>query len=83
MAVLERVRELGMLMAVGMNKIKVFKMIMLETIFLSAIGGPLGLFVAWLSINYFGKTGIDLGGAAYSDLGFGSIIYPSLGSELT
>lgn len=79
MAVLERVREIGMLMAVGMSKAKVFRMIMLETVFLSLIGGPLGLFIAWGSINYFGKYGIDLGDAAYSDYGFRSIIYPALG----
>lgn len=60
MAVLERIRELGMLMAVGMNKLRVFSMIMLETIFLALIGGPFGVFFAWLTVNYFGKRGINL-----------------------
>ena len=32
MAVMERTREIGMLMALGMNKHKIFSMIMLETI---------------------------------------------------
>ena len=81
MAVLERIREIGMLMAVGMSKMKVFWMIMLETVFLSLIGGPLGMLVAVVFVKYFGKNGIDLGGAAYSDLGFASIVYPDL--ELT
>lgn len=40
MAVMERTREIGMLMAVGLNRTKVFMMIMLETVFLSMIGGP-------------------------------------------
>jgi ABC-type antimicrobial peptide transport system permease subunit len=35
MAIMERVREIGMLMAIGMSKVKVFFMIMLETVFLS------------------------------------------------
>ena len=44
MAVLERVKELGMLMAVGMNKIRVFIMIMLETLFLALTGCVIGIF---------------------------------------
>jgi ABC-type lipoprotein release transport system permease subunit len=80
MAVLERGKELGMLMAVGMTKQKVFSMIMLETICLTMLGGPLGLLLSWGSITYFGNHGIDLGasGDMYSDLGFASIIYPAL-----
>lgn len=78
MAVLERTREIGMLMAVGMNKPSVFYMILLETIFLSMIGGPAGLLLSWICVGYFGKTGIDLTGAAYSDVGFSAIIYPQL-----
>jgi len=81
MAVLERVRELGMLMAVGMNKMKVFWMIVLETIFLALIGGPIGLMISFLSIQYFGKMGIDVGGSAYEDLGFASKVYTELSSE--
>ena len=78
MAVLERVREIGMLMAVGMNKVRTFRMIMLETIFLVSLGGPLGLLLSWLSIQYFGNKGIDLGGAAYAEVGFSNIVYPYL-----
>ena len=43
MAVLERIKELGMLMAIGMNKKRVFNMIMLESVFLSLVGGVLGI----------------------------------------
>jgi putative ABC transport system permease protein len=78
MAVLERVREIGMLMAIGMVKQKVFGMIMLETVFLSMIGGPLGLFISWLLISYFGEVGIDLSAANYEDFGFSTMIYPEL-----
>lgn len=79
MAVLERVREIGMLMAIGMNRLRVFAMIMVETVLLSLVGGPVGLFLAWASTAYFGKAGIDLGNAAYGDFGFSNLIYPSLG----
>lgn len=81
MAVLDRVREIGMLMAIGMNKLRVFGMIILETLFLCLIGGPLGLFISWATIQYFGSAGIDLGDAAYGEMGFSNIVYPFLETE--
>lgn len=80
MAVLERVREIGMLMAVGMAKQKVFAMVMLETLFLSIVGGVLGLLLSWLSINYYGTYGIYLGDAAYGEMGFSNTVYPYIDS---
>ena len=78
MAVLERTKELGMLMAVGMNKLKVFGMIVLETIMLGSIGAPIGLFLGWLTVSYFNSAGIDLSSysSATEAYGFSSIIYP-------
>lgn len=80
MAVLERVRELGMLMALGMKRVKVFFMIMLETIYLSTVGGPLGLLIGYATVSYFGTSGIDL--TDYSEgleaIGYESILYPVL-----
>ena len=78
MAVLERMRELGMLMAIGMNKIRVFFMVVVETIYLSTIGAPLGLIVSWLTIKYYQNVGVDL--SNYSEglesFGYSSILYP-------
>ena len=65
MAVLERIRELGMLMAIGMNKLKVFTMIVLETIMLVAVGAPVGVLLGTLTIAFLGHRGIDL--SAFSD----------------
>lgn len=77
MAVLERVRELGMLMAVGMNRTKIFSMVMFETVFLTLAGAPIGLLLSWLTIQYFGNHGIDL--SLYSDglasFGFDSLVF--------
>ncbi len=81
MAVLERVREIGVLMAVGMGKARVFSMILLETVMLTMIGGPLGLLLSWAFVTYFGEVGIDLGSAAYADLGFSNIIHPHLDTK--
>jgi ABC-type lipoprotein release transport system permease subunit len=80
MAVLERVRELGMLMAIGMTKGRVFLMIMTETVMMSLIGVPLGILISEIFIGYFGTNGINLSGAQYEDLGFSSIIYPYIDS---
>ncbi|MEP2668042.1 MAG: FtsX-like permease family protein [Cyclobacteriaceae bacterium] len=80
MAVLERIKELGMLMALGMKRTKVFLMIMLETIYLSTVGGPVGLLIGYATVAYLGKTGIDL--TDYSEgleaIGYDSILYPLL-----
>lgn len=60
MAVLERFRELGMLMAIGMNKGRVFGMIILETLLLSLVGAPLGMLLGMLTVEYFRVKGLDL-----------------------
>lgn len=80
MAIMERVREIGMLMAIGMNKTRVFLMILLETVFLSISGGFLGLTVSWIVIKITGTTGIDLSVIAdgLNSMGYSSFLYPEL-----
>ena len=60
MAVLERTKELGMLAAIGMNRRKIFSMIMLESIFLSIVGGFAGMGIAGAVIALTAKNGINL-----------------------
>jgi len=79
MSVLERTREIGMLSALGMNRRKVFSLILSETVLLTVVGTPLGLFISWLLLGHFGRVGIDISsfsGAAMSGFGFSSMIYP-------
>ncbi len=80
MAVLERKKELGMLMAVGMKKIKIFSMISFETIFLSLIAAPIGLLLSYISIQYFSTHGIDLSNfsTGLASFGIGTKIYTFL-----
>ncbi|MEO0898411.1 MAG: FtsX-like permease family protein [Bacteroidota bacterium] len=79
MAILERTRELGMLMSIGMNKAKVFTMIMLETVMMTFIGAPIGMALAALTISYTGQTGIDLSGLETgAEFGMSSMVYPSI-----
>ncbi len=80
MAVLERTRELGVLMAVGLTRVKVFWMILLETVMIGTIGGPVGLLVAWGTIQWTGRNGLDL--SLYADsleaYGLSTRVYPAL-----
>ncbi len=80
MSVMERARELGMLMAVGMSKGKIFAMILLETVFLSLTGSVIGMILAAAIINFTGKTGIDLTAFAegLNAWGYSSVIHPEL-----
>ena len=84
MSVLERVKELGMLMAVGMNKKRVFGMIVYETIFLAITGTVIGIIIAGIISVITGYTGINLamGSEAYEMMGYDSIIYPTLNAKM-
>ncbi len=63
MAVFERTREFGMLMALGMRPVQVIVLILTEAIGLAVasliVGGALGVPVLW----YLQEHGLDLGGA--------------------
>jgi putative ABC transport system permease protein len=80
MAVLERQREFGMLMAIGMNKPRVFVMIVLESVMLTCAGIPAGILFTSLTVGSLAKHGIDLSSfsQALSQYGFSNIIYPVL-----
>ena len=83
MAVLERQREFGVLMAIGMNRIKIFSMIQLETVLLTCAGIPLGLLLAFASIEYFHQYGIDYTAFSkgFSRYGFSPVIRPEIQSS--
>ena len=80
MVVLERTRELGMLTAIGMNKRRVFSMIMLESVFLSLIGGVVGMIFGWLSVLLSANKGINF--AQYAEgmeaFGYSAHIFPEI-----
>lgn len=80
MSVLERVRELGMLMAIGMNKPRIFIMIITETVLLSVAGSPVGFLISYLTIYYFGIHGIDLSvfSEGLASFGYATVIYTEM-----
>jgi ABC-type antimicrobial peptide transport system permease subunit len=84
MVVHERVHELGMLMAIGMTRLKIFMMVMLETIYLSLTGGVLGIGIGYIICQHLGRVGLNLyfWKDVYSSFGYSSLIYPVVNLRL-
>jgi putative ABC transport system permease protein len=80
MGVLERVRELGVLKALGMKGGRMFAMILLETSVLSLIGGLVGIAAGAGTIGMFAQVGIDLTivSEGLAEFGMENIVYPAL-----
>lgn len=80
MAVLERQREIGMLVSIGMGRGRVFAMVVLETLLVVLAGVPIGGLLAWGVITWGAAHGMRLG--VYSDtlqdFGYDPLVYPSL-----
>ena len=79
MAVFERTREIGLMLALGMRPKYILNQVVLESIFLLALGLFAGTSLAWLSIKPL-ESGIDLSVVAegMAMMGAGSTLYPSL-----
>lgn len=84
MVVLERKREIGILMAVGLNKVRIFTMIVYETVFLALTGGFSGVLAGTLISKYFETHMIDLSkmGNSIEDMGFDSLVNTSVDLRL-
>ena len=80
MAVFERQREIGVLIAIGMKGRILFLMIVLETVFLSLTGAVAGMLMTWLTMLILSRTGINLSyfSEGLRDFGAGEILYPYL-----
>jgi ABC-type lipoprotein release transport system permease subunit len=64
MAIYERVREFGLMEALGTRKGQLFTMVLWESLILVAVGGSLGYASGALAVFHFAETGIDLSGFA-------------------
>lgn len=79
MSVLERTREIGMMVALGMGRARVFLLILLETVLLTLSGAPVSGGIAYILIGYYERNGLDLTGMGeelMSSFGFDTTIYP-------
>lgn len=80
MAILERKKELKMLVSIGMQPYRVFRMIVIETVILTLVGALVGMLLAAVLIGITSKTGIYFGSVAegFESMGFASFVYPTL-----
>jgi ABC-type lipoprotein release transport system permease subunit len=79
MAVFERVREIGLMLALGMRPINILGQIVLESLLLLAIGLALGSALAWAAVEPI-KDGIDVSivGEGMDMWGMSSTLVPEL-----
>ena len=79
MAVFERIREIGLMLALGMKPSSIVGQVIVESLLLLCIGLALGNAFAWILITSL-KDGIDISGVAQGMemMGASSILYPVL-----
>jgi len=79
MAVFERVREIGLMLALGMTPRNILSQIMAESVLLLVLGLAVGDLLAWATIEPL-KGGIDLSivGEGMELWGATSVLYPAL-----
>jgi putative ABC transport system permease protein len=84
MSVLERTKELGMLLALGMRPGQIGRMVFVETVLLLLIGLGIGLLLGVVLTSHFGRTGIVFGQAQqiFAEFGLSGALHPKL-SALT
>ena len=80
MAVYERMREFGLLKAIGMRPSWIVRMVLGESLFLLIAGCAAGTLCSLAFTYYIGQTGIDLGSFAQGVKmwGMSRIIYPAI-----
>ncbi len=74
MSVLERIREFGVMMALGMSPRSLFSLVILESFWLAVIGLIIGVIVTIPWYLYMAETGIDLTSAYGDDFSFGGVL---------
>jgi putative ABC transport system permease protein len=80
MAIFERTREFGVLMAIGTTPGRLTKVLLIESMTLTFIGVIAGILIGSLITLYFQAHGIDISGASelLSQFGITGRIYPKL-----
>ena len=79
MAVFERVREIGLMMALGMKPGMILGQIVIESLMLLAVGLLIGDLLAWASVKAI-EDGVDISAVAegMEMMGAASVLYPKL-----
>ncbi len=77
MVILERRKEIGMLLAIGMSRTRIYLMIILETVMLTMAGGVSGVLFGTLLAKHFEHHYIDLSmfGKGLEQLGYNTLVH--------
>jgi ABC-type antimicrobial peptide transport system permease subunit len=81
MAVTERTREFGVMMALGTPPAAIQRMVVYETLALMLIASFIGYGLGFMLVAYYGRQGIDLSGffRGYSAIpGLTGVVHPQL-----
>ncbi len=80
MSVMERIKEIGIMLALGTRPRNIVLMVGWESFFLGIIGTLIGTSIGSIMVYYFGKTGIDLSKFSHALEAYytGSVIYPKI-----
>ena len=80
MAIGERTHEIGVMVAIGMNRGRLVLLVVLESFLVSLVSAAIGTCVGCAIVTWIGYTGIDL--TALADVieyfGIGRVLYPRL-----
>ena len=80
MAIFERTREFGVLMAIGTTPLRLTKVLLIESMTMTMIGIFAGIIIGSAITLYFQSHGIDISGASelLSQFGISGRVYPKL-----
>jgi putative ABC transport system permease protein len=60
MSLLDRLHEFGVLIALGMSRMRLFALLTLETLWICSLGGLAGILGGYLTVLSLARTGLDL-----------------------
>ena len=95
MAVFERIREFGVLRAMGLQPMRLVSMVLLESVLLTMAGTAVGLAAGWSLVGWFKERGLDLawfaeglraygiGTAIHTTLDASDLVWPVLIATVT
>jgi len=77
-SIMERVKEFGILLAVGTPFSSICKIVFYESFIMGMLGYCFGAFFGWLSLYVFSRFGLDLSyfSSGLTDVGMAAVMYP-------
>ncbi|WP_250631905.1 ABC transporter permease [Rhodoflexus caldus] len=84
MAIMERTREIGMMAALGTGRLRIFLLVLTETVLLTLAGAPVGIAIGWAVSTYYSYKGLNLAGMGedmMGSFGFRTMVYPEFPGE--